>query len=209
MKNIVFDVGKVLLDWNPQYLFDRITPDPKRRSYLLENVITQDWIEETDKGKSIAQAVAERVALFPDYEDEIRAYFDRWHETIPSAIQGTVDILEALLASPHYKVWAITNFGSETWVSACQRFPFLTKFEGVVVSADVKQIKPDPEIYKTFFTKFNLEPTDCIFIDDRLDNVQTAEDMNMKSIQFKNPEQLKKELSLLGVKIETKQEPAI
>lgn len=206
MINIVFDVGNVLLNWNPEHLYQKIIPDPERRAYVLKNVITKEWIGTVDAGTSIQDALSEQISRFPEYEAEIRAYYDRWPETIISPIWETVDILTYFAESPSYNIWAITNFGDEKWEESLSLFPFLTKFDGVVVSGKVKMVKPNANIYQYFFQTYHLEPADCIFIDDRLENVQAAEALGMRSIQFKSPQQLKQELSLLNIAVNISKE---
>ncbi|MCP8938085.1 HAD family phosphatase [Alsobacter sp. SYSU M60028] len=194
---VVFDIGNVLLDWDPRHLYRRVFDDHARMEWFLSEVCTPAWNLEQDRGRPFADAVAERIALFPDMAAEIRAYDERWLETLAGAIQGSVDILLRLRAAgvPNY---AITNFSAEKFVDACLHYPFLTGFDGVVVSGAEKLIKPAPEIYGVLFTRYGLDPAECVFIDDSEKNVVAAREVGMRAIHFTSPAALRDELAALG-----------
>ena len=142
----------------------------------------------------MAKATEERVALFPEFEKEIRMYYDRWDEMLGDQIQGTVDILKKLTNSPEYKVVALTNWSHETFPKAIKKFEFLQWFEGVLVSGVEKTRKPFPEIYELTLNRFDLKAEESLFIDDNLRNVEAARALGIHSIQFHSPEQLAQEL---------------
>lgn len=193
-KTIIFDLGGVLIDWNPDYVYKAIFKDEEKLAWFYREICTMDWNENQDAGYPLEKATEERVALFPAYEEWIRMYYGRWEEMLGDAIEGTVSLLRQCVANPKLRVVALTNWSAETFPLALKKFDFLHWFEGIVVSGEEKTRKPFPEIYKTTLSRFNLDPEECLFIDDNLRNVKAAELLNIPSIQFKSPEQLEKEL---------------
>jgi 2-haloacid dehalogenase len=195
IKNIIFDLGGVLVDWNPDKVFIKVFEgDKQKMEYFYAEVCTQEWNENQDAGYPMAKATEERVALFPEFEKEIRMYYDRWDEMLGNQIQGTVDILKKLTNSPEYKVVALTNWSHETFPKAIKKFEFLQWFEGVLVSGVEKTRKPFPEIYELTLNRFDLKAEESLFIDDNLRNVEAARALGIHSIQFHSPEQLAQEL---------------
>ena len=193
-KTIIFDLGGVLIDWNPDYVYKAIFKDEEKLAWFYREICTMDWNENQDAGYPLEKATEERVALFPAYEEWIRMYYGRWEEMLGDTIEGTVSLLRQCIANPKLRVVALTNWSAETFPVALKKFDFLHWFEGIVVSGEEKTRKPFPEIYKTTLSRFNLDPEECLFIDDNLRNVKAAELLNIPSIQFKSPEQLEKEL---------------
>jgi 2-haloacid dehalogenase len=195
IKNVIFDLGGVLVDWNPDKVFIKVFEgDKQKMEYFYAEVCTQEWNENQDAGYPMAKATEERVALFPEFEKEIRMYYDRWDEMLGNQIQGTVDILKKLTNSPEYKVVALTNWSHETFPKAIKKFEFLQWFEGVLVSGVEKTRKPFPEIYELTLNRFDLKAKESLFIDDNLRNVEAARALGIHSIQFHSPEQLAQEL---------------
>jgi 2-haloacid dehalogenase len=194
---IVFDIGNVLIGWDPRALYRKIFDDPERMEWFLSEVCHHEWNLEQDRGRLFAEAVAERTAAFPHLAEEIRAYDERWPETVTGPIEGTVRILQDVRAAgiPNY---AITNFSSEKFAVAQRMFPFLAGFDGIVVSGDEKLVKPDPAIYRVLLDRYGLHAGDCIFIDDSLANVEAARFVGMKAHHFTGPEALAEELSRQG-----------
>ena len=196
IKNIIFDLGGVLIDWNHDKVFIKVFEgDKKKMEHFYSEICTQDWNENQDAGYPIAQATEERVALFPEFEKEIRMYYDRWDEMLGDQIQGTVDILEKFSKSPQYKVVALTNWSHETFPKALKKFEFLQWFEGILVSGIEKMRKPFPEIYELTLNRFDLVAEESLFIDDNKRNVEAARALGIHSIQFQSPEQLAHELN--------------
>ena len=193
-KTIIFDLGGVLIDWNPDYVYKAVFKDEEKLAWFYREICTMDWNENQDAGYPLEKATEERVALFPAYEEWIRMYYGRWEEMLGDAIEGTVSLLRQCIANPKLRVVALTNWSAETFPVALKKFDFLHWFEGIVVSGEEKTRKPFPEIYSTTLSRFNLDPEECLFIDDNLRNVKAAELLNIPSIQFKSPEQLEKEL---------------
>ncbi len=188
--NVVFDLGAVLIDWDPRHLYRQIFDDRDEMEWFLANVCHPEWNLEQDRGRSFADAVIEAKTRHPDYAAEIEAYHLRWSEMVPGAIQGSIDILETLhqRGTPLY---AITNWNADTFRETKARFPFLGLFRDIVVSGDEKLIKPDAAIYQLLFKRNNLKAEECVFIDDSLKNVKGAQAVGMKAIHFTTPENLR------------------
>jgi 2-haloacid dehalogenase len=202
INTIVFDLGGVLIDWNPEYVFlKEFRGDREIMNWFFENICTSEWNEQQDAGYSLEQATLERVALFPEHERLIRMYYGEWEQMLGYELPGTVEILKKLHQSADYSIYALTNWSGETFPVALQKFHFLSWFEGIVVSGDEKLAKPNPEIYKLLLDRYNLDAKTCVFIDDRADNVQAAVDLGFKGIPFLNDQQLHKELQNLSVAI--------
>lgn len=202
VKNIIFDLGGVLVDWNPDYVFlDEFGGDRKKMQRFYEEVCTFDWNENQDAGYPLAQATEDRVALFPEQEAMIRMYYGRWEEMLGGPIAGTVALLKKLVDHPDYRVVALTNWSAETFPIALARFDFLHWFEGIVVSGTEQTRKPFPEIYQTTLERFGLEAPVSLFIDDNARNIAAAAALGIQTIQFKNPDQLKTDLRTKGIRI--------
>ena len=202
INTIVFDLGGVLIDWNPEYVFlKEFRGDREKMNWFFENICTSAWNEQQDAGHSLEQATRERIALFPEHERLIRMYYGEWEQMLGYELTETVEILNKLHQSPDYSIYALTNWSGETFPVALQKFFFLSWFEGIVVSGDEKLVKPDPAIYKLLLKRYDLDATSCVFIDDRADNVQAAVDLGFKGIQFLSGRQLHKELLDLNIKI--------
>jgi 2-haloacid dehalogenase len=197
---VVFDVGNVLLEWDPRSLYRSVFSDEERTEWFLSHVCTGEWNAEQDRGRSWSDAIAERVDRHPEWRAEIEAYDLRWSEMISGAIEGSVSVLDDLkrLGRP---VYAITNFSAEKWAECLGRFAFLNRFDGVVVSAHERLLKPDPAIYRVLFDRYRLEPVDCVFIDDSDRNIATARELGMKGIHFRPGINLRAELRAVGVAI--------
>ena len=198
---IIFDLGGVLIDWNPEYVFlKEFNGDKVKMEWFFNNICTSEWNEEQDKGKLIKIATEERIKLFPEYEKLIRMFYGRWKEMLRGEISETVEILKKL-KNQNYRLIALTNWGSETFPVALERFEFLKLFEGIVVSGQIKMLKPFKEIYEYTLSKYNLNPANCIFIDDRLSNVEGAIKCGINGIQFISSEKLITELKNIGIEI--------
>ncbi|WP_298345807.1 HAD family phosphatase [uncultured Algibacter sp.] len=195
INTIIFDLGGVLIDWNPEYVFlDVFKGNRKKMQWFFDNICTSDWNENQDAGYPMAKATEDRVALFPEYEKEIRMFYGRWEDMLGNAIAGTVAILKHLINTNDYKVVALTNWSAETFPIALERFEFLQWFEGIIVSGEEKTRKPFDEIYNLTLERFNINAENAIFIDDNLRNIEAAKNLGINGIQFKSPDQLIKEL---------------
>ena len=194
---VVFDVGKVLLDWDPRYLYRKIFPDAQKMEWFLANVCTDAWNLEQDRGRTFADAVAVLSQQHPEYAAEIRAFDERWHETVPHAIDGTVTLLLKLQASG-VPTYCITNFNQDKFRESRARFPFLNSFRGTIVSGEDRLLKPDARIYQLLLSRYGLNAADCFFIDDSPRNVDGARAVGMQSEVFTTPEQFAADLRRHG-----------
>ena len=195
VKNIIFDLGGVLIDWNPEYVYlDAFKGNRKKMEKFFDEVCTFDWNENQDAGYPIANATEDRIALFPEQADLIKMYYGRWEEMLRGSISGTVSILKKIVSNNEYRVFALTNWSAETFPIALKRFDFLHWFEGIVVSGTEKTRKPFPEIYETTLERYDLKAGESIFIDDNERNVAAANQLGIQTIKFLNPHQLEKDL---------------
>lgn len=200
VKAVVFDVGNVLVRWDPRFLFSKLLPDAEAVENFLSTVCTQEWNLEQDRGRSWSEAVAERTALFPEHAELIRAYDERWDETIGGEIPGSVAILEAL-ANAGIPLYALTNFSREKFAETRTRFPFFGHFRGIVVSGEEGLVKPDRRIYALIAERYGLEPAATVFIDDSPANVVAAREFGFRAIGFVDADVLRAELEALGLPV--------
>ena len=202
VKNLIFDLGGVLVDWNPEYVYLSVFEgDRKKMQTFFDEVCTFDWNENQDAGYSLAQATADRIALFPEQEELIKMYYGRWEEMLGGPIEATVALLKKLVDHPKYRVVALTNWSAETFPIALKRFEFLHWFEGIVVSGTEKTRKPFPEIYQTTLSRYNLKAEESLFIDDNARNITAAQALKIQTIHFLNPDQLATDLQTKGIHI--------
>lgn len=199
---IIFDLGGVLIDWNPEYVYlEAFNGDRKKMQWFFDHVCTPDWNENQDAGYPLEKATADRIALFPEHEEFIRMFYGRWEHMLGGANEGTVQILKELVDSQKFKILALTNWSHETFPVALQTFDFLHWFKGIIVSGEEKTRKPFKDIYQLTLERYNIEPTRSVFIDDNLRNIKAAKEVNINTIHFKNPEQLKEELTMFNIKV--------
>lgn len=190
---VIFDIGGVLIDYDPRYLFRKIFDTDEQVEDFLENICTHEWNEAQDAGRPIVKAVAELHARHPDKHVLISAFYGRWLEMLNGAIEGTVAIL-AELKERRTPLYALTNFSSETFPLACQQFDFLAWFEDILVSGREKMIKPDPAIYLRLLERNGLDPAECVFIDDVPKNLAGAEAVGLQTLHFRSPDRLRRDL---------------
>jgi 2-haloacid dehalogenase len=191
---VVFDLGNVLVRWNPRLLYEQLIADADELEQFFETVITHDWIREQDAGRPFEDGIAILASQFPHYHSEIRAFWERWDEMVPGAIEGTVKILSEL-KERETPLYALTNWSHETFPIARPRFPFFEWFDGIVVSGEIGLIKPDARIYQHLLERFGLQAEDCVFIDDSAANVAGAEAVGITGLHFQSPEKLRRDLS--------------
>lgn len=190
LNTIIFDLGGVLIDWNPRYLYRKLIANEEEMAYFLTHICTPDWNEQQDAGRPLQQATEEKVREFPEYAELIRAYYGRWPEMLAGPISGTVRILEKILELGTYRLLALTNWSAETFPIAWERYSFLRHFEGILVSGKEGLKKPDPAIYRLLFDRFEVQPDRAVFIDDNLRNIRSADQLGLRTIHFQNPEHL-------------------
>jgi 2-haloacid dehalogenase len=196
---VIFDLGGVLIDWNPSYVFDKMFEDEDQKKHFFENICTSDWNEKQDAGRPLKEASEELVAKHPEWKEYIEAYYGRWEEMLGGPIDGTVEIFRRLKQTGKYKLYALTNWSAELFPIALERYDFLHWFDGRVVSGEEKMRKPFPEFYQLILERFQLNVAETLFIDDNVRNAKAAEAMGLKTIIFKSPTQLKEELINLGI----------
>lgn len=198
-KTIIFDLGAVLIDWNPHYLYRKIFNEEAEMLHFLENICTPDWNEDQDAGRSLEEATQLLVDRHPEQEENIRAFYGRWDEMLGGAIEGTVEIFRELKESGKYNLYALTNWSAETFPIAQERYDFLGWFDGIVVSGTEKDRKPFDSFYHTLLNRFDVHPSEAVFIDDNLRNIKAAEQLGIDSIHFTSPEALREALKERGI----------
>ena len=194
--NIVFDLGKVLIDWDPRHLYRKLLPNENEMEWFLENVCNDEWNIKHDKGQSFDKGISELSKLYPQYTDLIKNWFDRWEEMLGGPIEDTVELL-AELKKLDFPLYILSNWSAETYPKAEKIYAFLKWFDGKIISGEVGKVKPDPEIYHILTKKYNLEPKNSVFIDDKLINIEAANLIGFHGIHFKNAVSLRNDLKKL------------
>jgi len=199
INTVIFDLGGVLIDWNPRYVYRTIFKTEDEIDWFFENIATHDWNENQDAGYPLDAATEDLIKKHPDWENEIRAYYGRWTEMLGGPIHDTVEIFRKLIQQPGIKTYALTNWSAETFPVALERYDFLHWFDGRVVSGEEKTRKPFHEFYQRLLNRYHVNPTRALFIDDNLRNVKAGEALGIKGIHFTGAGDLKKELQNLGL----------
>jgi len=196
---VVFDLGGVLIDWNPRHLYRKLfVGDEAGMETFLTDVCSPDWNERQDRGRPWTEAIAEAVARHPEQEAAIRAYRERWAEMLGGPVPGTVEIL-AELKGTGLRLLALTNWSAETFPLAESRYDFLHGFEGILVSGREGLIKPDPAIFRLLVARYGLDPSRTLFIDDNPRNVEAAAREGLRAIRFTDADRLRRDLAGLGL----------
>lgn len=198
IRHIVFDIGKVLIHYDPNLPFRRLIPDDEERAEFFATVCTHEWNLEQDRGRTWEEAEALLIAEYPEKEELIRSFRRYWHEMASHAYDDTVAILEELLEEGH-DVTMLTNFAADTFAEAKEKFPFLKKPRGVTVSGEVKLIKPDAAIYRLHTETFGLEPSATLFVDDSAANVEGAKAVGWNAVLFTGAAAFRADLQRYGV----------
>jgi 2-haloacid dehalogenase len=194
---VVFDLGGVLIQWNPRFLYRQLFAGSEQEmERFLAEICTEQWNERQDAGRTFGDGAAELIALHPDKSALIRAFGDRFDEMIPGALDDVVDIL-AELKKRQTPLYALTNWSAETFPSQLRRFPFLSWFDGIVVSGEERLMKPDHRFFRRLLERYDIDASRAIFIDDVLDNVQSAAVLGFHGIHFRSADMLKAELRSL------------
>ena len=191
--HIVFDIGKVLIAYEPETPFRALIPDHDQRQYFMTEICSPAWNIEQDRGRSWADAEEALIVQYPDWDRHIRAFRENWHHMVGPAIDGSVDILRRFIAAG-CDITLLTNFASDTFRESQKRWSFLNETRGVTVSGEVKLIKPDPAIYQLHADSFGLRPEKTLFIDDSLPNVLAAHSCGWHAVQFVDAPTLEAEL---------------
>ncbi len=203
---IVFDFGGVLMDWNPYYLYRHfLGEDPEATKRFLQAVDFAGWNRENDRGRTLAQGTAELADRFPEYRELILAYDRRYLEAIGGAIQPVVEILRAL-KEQGYPLYGLSNWPADKFAIVRQIYPFFAWFDNLVISGEVKLIKPDRAIFELLLERVGRPAQECVYIDDHGRNIAAARDLGFQTIHFRSPEQLEEELQGMGVVLTGKQD---
>ena len=198
IRNIIFDFGAVLVDWNPHYVYDPYFGDPEKATWFIENICTAAWNKELDGGKPFSQGVAELTAQYPEWAPEIALYQRDWKKMMGGAIPGMYDLV-ADLKQAGYGIYGLTNWASETFYTIVDDYPVFSLLDGMVVSGDVRLLKPDATIFNCLLDKYGLKAEESVFIDDNAENVAGAIAAGLSAIRFTGAAELREELAhLLG-----------
>lgn len=201
IKNIIFDFGGVLMDWNPRYFFKDYFNDDDKMEYFLENIAQDEWNIEQDRGRSLSEGTEIQIKKFPEWEKEIRAYYDNWTVMLKSDIPQNVDVLRKL-KSTDYQLFGLTNWSAETFPYALENYDFFQIFDGkIVVSGTEKLIKPDPAIWHILLERYHIQAGESVFIDDNPKNIEMARSLGFATIHVTPDTNLEQELAVLGVKM--------
>ena len=195
---VVFDLGGVLIDWDPRHLYRQMFADPEEMEVFLRDVVSPDWNAEQDSGRTWAEATALLLEQHPEHEPIITAYVDRWDEMLAGPFEDTVAVLSDV-RDAGLRLYALTNWSAETFPRARTLFPFLDWFEGIVVSGEEGIRKPDPEIWRRLIGRYGIDPATSVYIDDVPRNVEVATDLGFEAIHFESPAQLRARLVELRV----------
>ncbi|HNX83634.1 MAG: HAD family phosphatase [Bacteroidales bacterium] len=198
--SVVFDIGGVLIDWNPRHLFRKVFENEEEMEWFLANVCTYEWNVQQDGGKLFSVATAELQQKFPEYSDKIALYYGRWEEMLDGEIIGTVEIFRRL-KSAGMPLYALSNWSHEAFPVAYNRYGFMKEFDGLVVSGYEKLLKPDHAIYRVLMDRYSINPAESVYIDDNKPNAIAATELGFNAIHFSSPDQLRGELALLGLEV--------
>ena len=200
IKNIIFDFGGVVMDWNPRYYFKNHFNDDDKMEFFLKNIATDEWNIEQDRGRSLAEGTKIQIAQFPDWEKDIRAYYDNWTTMLKGDIPENVAVLRKLENS-NYELFGLTNWSAETFPFALKNYDFFAIFKDkIVVSGTEKLIKPDPKIWNLLLDRYQIKAEESVFIDDNFKNIETAKNLGFICVHIQENTNLEKELRDLGVK---------
>ena len=199
IKNIIFDFGGVVMDWNPRYFFKDHFKDDEKMEHFLKNIVTDDWNGEQDRGRTLAEGTEIQVAKHPDWENEIRAYYDNWTTMLKSDIPANVAVLRKLEHS-EYELFGLTNWSAETFPYALENYDFFEIFNGkIVVSGTERLIKPDPTIWNVLLERYQIKAEESVFIDDNAKNIEVAKRLGFICVHIKEDTDLERELKDLGI----------
>jgi 2-haloacid dehalogenase len=193
LKNILFDFGGVLLDWNPHYLYDPYFGDVEKAEWFLTNICTYEWNAQHDNGRPVAEGTAELIVEHPEWEKEIRMYYDEFMKMMGGQIPGMEDLVKDVKAQG-YRVFGLSNWSVETFALVRPVYPVLDLMEDMVISGKVRVMKPDHRIFELALDRFGIKASESVFIDDNPNNVRAATEVGIRGILFQSREQLVKEL---------------
>ncbi len=184
IKNVVFDLGGVLIDWNPRYFYKDYFNDDQKMEYFLANIATSEWNAQMDRGRTFDECTSELAEQYPEYKDAILKYKTGWYSMLKGEIPCGRQIFDAVKKSGRYVIYGLTNWSAETFPYAFEHYKFLQDFEGIVVSGEEKMIKPEKGIFLTLFERYHLNPEECLYMDDNIHNIETAKSRGMHAYLF-------------------------
>ena len=199
LTTLIFDLGGVLIDWNPRYLYRKLFDTEEEVENFLSQITTMEWNEEQDGGRSIETGTRILIKRYPEYREKITAYYSRWEEMLGGPITATVNLLDKLRKQNKYRILALTNWSAETFPIAQSRYDFLNWFEGIVVSGEEHLKKPDPAIYQLLLERYQIVSSEALFIDDNLRNIEAARLLGIQSLHYQSSHLLRKQLIESGI----------
>lgn len=194
IKNIIFDFGGVLLDWNPRYLYRTFFRNEKEMEYFLANICTNEWNAEQDRGRPFSEGIKLLQSQHPEYKEAIQLFGDKWEDMLKGEILDGVKLLQEFKGQ-NYRIWGLTNWSAETIQIAYRKYDLFKLFDGIVVSGEEKLIKPDKRIYQVLLDRYKLNPEESVFIDDTPANIKTAQEMGFYAVLFDNIINVREQLS--------------
>ena len=197
INTIIFDFGGVLIDWNPRYMYRNEFEESSAMEHFLEQICTDDWNLQQDKGRSLTEGTRILQEKFPEHAVKIQLFYDQWEKMINGDIPQNVTVLRNL--KEKYKLYGLTNWSAETFPIVFKRFAFFTLFDGIVISGEEKLIKPDKKIFELMLDRYRLEAKNSLFIDDNMKNIQAAKEMGFVTIHVTEKTDLKRELQAMGL----------
>ncbi len=196
INSVIFDLGNVLIDWDPRYLYRKLFQTDDEVEWFLGNICDNEWNLKHDSGQLFYKGILEKSKEFPEYSELIKAWYHRWDEMLGGPINESVKVLSEL-KEKGVLLYVLSNWSAETFPIAEELFDFLSWFDGKIISGEVRIVKPDLEIYKLLINKYNLNPQHTIFIDDKQENIKAAELLGLHGIHFQNASKLRKDLQVL------------
>ncbi len=199
IKNVIFDFGCVLVYWSQHNLYDTHFGSKEKTDWFVDNICTWEWNNQTDLGKSFAESIAEKVAEYPEWETEIRMYWERWEDMLNGEVPGMKEWI-CELKNAGYKVYGLSNWSHETFPMVKDKYEAFCMMDGIVMSGEELIAKPDLRIYKILLERYGLKAEECVFIDDRKENIEAGEQVGIRGILFEDCEQAKQAFHVLNQK---------
>ena len=202
IETVIWDLGNVLIKWDPKKLYRTIFNSKEKADWFIDNICTLEWNEQQDAGRTWEEGTRILIEQYPEYKAEIIAYWKRWEETLVGVIVGSEKLLRALKAANTHRIYALTNWSAETFPVARKKYDFLQLFEGILVSGEEHLKKPDPKIYQLILDRYQINPSTALFIDDSERNIIGAQSVGLNTIHFKHPLQLKRDLEAFDIRLD-------
>tara|TARA_Y100000996_G_C22492477_1_gene630809 strand:+ start:544 stop:1134 length:591 start_codon:yes stop_codon:yes gene_type:complete len=192
----LFDLGGVFFDWDPKNFFKDKFDNQSEMNFFLDNICNNDWNLQQDNGRLIIDAENDLISKFPNYEEKIKMYYPNHRKMIKGIFHESIELLYEL-KKKNYSCYILSNWSSETFEGMTDEYNFLKDFDGMIISGDIKLVKPDKKIFELAIDKFNLTPNETIFIDDRIENINSAQNLNFKTVHLTDPKRIKAKINEL------------